>query len=117
MDRLIKHKHLAALNKMAADLWEWVFDNTDGHHHHLARTSVNCKLSFGFETGVLGELRYRPKVPLLTITYPNSSERTLIRFTTEKIKYPLSETTWARLMDGYDLFVMEQDWEKKALYD
>lgn len=95
---LIKEEHIVALNKMAAMDWEWVFDNTDAHHNHLASSYVNCKLTFSGGRG--------HKVPLLTITYPgNSSERTLIRFTTEKIKYPLSETTWARLMDGYGLFL------------
>ena len=109
MDRLIKHKHWVALNKMAADEWGWVFDNTDGHHNHLARTSVNCKLTFSGGGH---------RVPLLKITYPRSkAERTLIHFTAEKIKYPLSETTWLQLMEGYDLFIMEQDWEQKALYD
>jgi len=99
---LIKEEHIVALNKMAEVEWEWVFDNTDAHHNQLARTSVNCKLSFSGGRG--------HKVPLLRITYPgNISERTLIRFSTEKIKYPLSETTWARLMDGYDLFLKQKE--------
>ncbi len=94
---LIKEEHIVALNKMAEVEWEWVFDNTDTHHNHLPTSSVNCQLSFSGGRG--------HKVPLLTITYPPSSERTLIRFTAERMRYPLSELTWARLMDGCGLFL------------
>lgn len=96
---LIKEEHILALNRMAEVGWEWVFDNTDAHHNHLPRGWVDCKLTFSGGRG--------SKVPLLTITYPgNSSERTQLRFTAERIRYPLSELTWARLMDGYKQFLI-----------
>ena len=81
---------------MAEVEWEWVFDNTDAHHNHLPRTSVNCQLRFsGFATTPL----------LTTITYKNG-ETTHLRFTAEKMSYPLSELTWAELMDGYEQFLI-----------